>query len=113
MLLSYAVHRPHNVWESCSEVMIEDYMYHLSTCSNHANREHNIENSKNKRRSDVEKILPRNGKSLANFEGMPKPDTTYVSYDENALMNEEMEYDREDLARQLSHLIDQLRDDQK
>ncbi|CAH9066578.1 unnamed protein product [Cuscuta epithymum] len=44
---------------------------------------------------------------------MPKSDASYVSYVENALINEEMRYDTKDLARLLPHLIDQLTDEQK
>ncbi|CAF2133672.1 unnamed protein product, partial [Brassica napus] len=95
MLLSGSLSMPKLVWESCTDILSEDVLY--------------IERKK----LLIEKILRSKNSSLAKWETMPKPVFIDHSVYDNNLLQEELNYAREELRGQHDEWITQLTDEQR
>ncbi|CAG7866070.1 unnamed protein product [Brassica rapa] len=95
MLLSGSLSMPKLVWESCTDILSEDVLY--------------IERKK----LLIEKILRSKNSSLAKWETMPKPVFIDHSVYDNNLLQEELNYAREELRGQHDEWITQLTHEQR
>lgn len=68
---------------------------------------------KNYTLAEIEKILKHSGKSLKDFEGMPYPESGFLTNGRNIMLMKELNYDRVKMANEFTNLIQQLNNEQK
>ncbi|XP_073110900.1 uncharacterized protein [Elaeis guineensis] len=62
---------------------------------------------------EIENLLQRNERSLADFESMPYPDINRAQKGSNKLMHDELSYNRSILVEELQYLLNSLIDEQR
>ncbi|XP_051141165.1 uncharacterized protein LOC127258388 [Andrographis paniculata] len=113
MLMFYELTNPVNLWEQHWRSMVDDLLYNLRRESRNDVPVCDMD-LKDWGLQEIELILSKNGRSLADFPPMPQPSSRSFSYLSNRLIREELDYNASN-EKQLFHSlhaglnIDQLR----
>ena len=62
---------------------------------------------------EIERLLKENDKSLTDFRGMPKPDTSVLQEISNTVLREELNYDTAKEAGEHEKIFTTMNDDQR
>ncbi|XP_076893888.1 uncharacterized protein LOC143546019 [Bidens hawaiensis] len=100
MLITYSLSRPHFVWESTWQLLVDGLIL-------------NEEQLKNLALLEIENFLISNNSSLRRYKQMPFPDMETISRETNPLMVEELSYDTETMNNEFNNLFDSLTDKQR
>ncbi|CAH9063416.1 unnamed protein product [Cuscuta europaea] len=110
-LLIKNLHSPLHVWTNCWKLLADDFLHGPGN----PNITYIVSESEaqDKALQRIEEILKRNGRTLADFEGMPVVEHIDDGRVVDALVREEMQYDKEELSSQLMQLLPSLTTEQK
>ncbi|XP_076908312.1 uncharacterized protein LOC143565126 [Bidens hawaiensis] len=113
MLITYSLSRPHFVWESTWQLLVDGILYKQQKDQNNPGLILKEEQLKNLAHLEIEIFLICNNSSLRKHQQMSFPDTETVSRATNPLMVEELSYDTETMNNEFNHLFDSLTDEQR
>ncbi|XP_076934857.1 uncharacterized protein LOC143601293 [Bidens hawaiensis] len=113
MLITYSLSRPHFVWESTWQLLVDGILYKQQKDQNNPGLILNEEQLKNLALLEIENFLICNNSSLRRHQQMPFPDIETISRATNSLMVEELSYDTETMNNEFNHLFDSLTDEQR
>ncbi|XP_076931995.1 uncharacterized protein LOC143597361 [Bidens hawaiensis] len=113
MLITYSLSRPHFVWESTWQLLVDCILYKQQKDQNNPGLILNEEQLKNLALLEIENFLICNNSSLRRHQQMPFPDIETISRATNPLMVEDLSYDTETMNNEFNHLFDSLTDEQR
>ncbi|XP_076906895.1 ATP-dependent DNA helicase RRM3-like [Bidens hawaiensis] len=113
MLITYSLSRPHFVWESTWQLLVDGIQYKQQKDQNNPGLILNEEQLKNLALLEIENFLISNNSSLRRYKQMPFPDMEKISRATNPLMVEELSYDTETMNNEFNNLFDSLTDEQR
>ncbi|XP_076918409.1 uncharacterized protein LOC143578824 [Bidens hawaiensis] len=100
ILITYSLSRPHFVWESTWQLLVDGLIL-------------NEQQLKNLALLEIENLLISNNSSFRRYQQMPFPDMETISRATNPLMVEELSYDTETMNYEFNNLFDSLTDEQQ
>ncbi|XP_048634098.1 uncharacterized protein LOC106404100 [Brassica napus] len=113
MLLSGCLSTPKLVWEATTDILSEDILYIERKKRHNPGLIMTEEEILNCTLVMIENILQSKNSSLANWESMPKPIHTSQVFDDNQLLQQELNYDRDELQIKHDEWLRMLTDEQK
>ncbi|XP_024014486.1 uncharacterized protein LOC112088437 [Eutrema salsugineum] len=113
MLLTDCLINLGGVWEETWHLLSEDIVYRRRSVENNPDLTLDDQQLKNLTLDDVESILRSNGSSLANYDGMPIPDSTNHNPAINRLLFDERNYDKAEMAAIHDSMLPGLTDEQR
>ncbi|XP_076934739.1 uncharacterized protein LOC143601132 [Bidens hawaiensis] len=113
MLITYSLSRPHFVWESTWQLLVDGILYKQQKDQNNPGLILNEEQLKNLALLEIEIFLICNNSSLRRHQQMPFQDIETISRAINPLMVEELSYDTNTMNNEFNHLFDSLTDEQR
>ncbi|XP_077221930.1 uncharacterized protein LOC143855742 [Tasmannia lanceolata] len=113
LLLFCEIANPFELWERNWQLLSDDIQYRQRHVFGHAQLELDEYQIQSYTLFEIEIILMRNGKSLADYKPLPMPDVALLSQLNNRLIREETLYDREQLKIEHNELYSGLNSDQR
>ncbi|CAN6996364.1 unnamed protein product, partial [Brassica rapa subsp. trilocularis] len=113
MLLSGCLSTPKLVWEATKDLLSEDVLYNERKRRRYPGLILSEEEILNCTLIMIENILRSKNSSLNNWETMPKPVDNLNSFSENLLLQEELNYPKDELRLQHDEWIGKLTDEQR
>ncbi|XP_076949931.1 uncharacterized protein LOC143622751 [Bidens hawaiensis] len=113
MLITYSLSRPHFVWESTWELLVDGILFKQQKDQNNPGLILNEEQLKNLALMEIENFLISNNSSLRRYQQMSFPDMETISRATNLLMVEELSYDTETMNNEFNNLFDSLTEEQR
>ncbi|XP_076932558.1 uncharacterized protein LOC143598148 [Bidens hawaiensis] len=113
MLITYSLSRPHFVWESTWQLLVDGILYKQQKDHNNPELSLNEEQLKNLTLLEIENFFVPNNSTLRKYKEMPFPDKDSISRATNPLMVEELSYDTETMSNEFNHLFNSLTDEQQ
>ncbi|KAF8077513.1 hypothetical protein N665_1031s0003 [Sinapis alba] len=111
MLLSCSLSMPKLVWESTKDILSEDVLYMERKKRKYPDLILSEEEVMNATLVLIEKILRSKNSSLSNWDAMPKPVYIDQSFNDNNLLQGDLNYPREELRLQDNQWVPQLTDE--
>ncbi|GJY00786.1 ATP-dependent DNA helicase PIF1-like protein [Tanacetum coccineum] len=93
MLLFCDVSRPLHLWEQTWELLSEDILRKKQKLFRHPNLQLTDDQIKNYCLMEIEVLLNRNGRSLTDFQELPRPNPALLTQIDNRLIREAMDFD--------------------
>ncbi|XP_022030895.2 uncharacterized protein LOC110931830 [Helianthus annuus] len=112
MLLFCEVNRPAHLWAQNWEILSDDILYMKRRHFMFPGLHLSDDQLKNYCLIELNELLEKNGKSLADFTDMPQPDTSLLDKMHNRLIREEMSYNRKQLTDEHGQLYASLNTEQ-
>ncbi|KAL0847213.1 hypothetical protein Bca101_020459 [Brassica carinata] len=112
MLISDCLTEPELVWNLTLEHLTEDILYQQKKKHNNLALTLTEDQLKNIALTKIQRLLQTSGRSLSDWDKMPKPDD-YKSYDGNRLVDDELRYDQEEQRKEQQRLLTVITDEQR
>ncbi|GKF09184.1 ATP-dependent DNA helicase PIF1-like protein, partial [Tanacetum coccineum] len=93
MLLFCDVNGPLKLWEQTWELLLEDILRRKRKLFKYPNLQLTGEQIRNYCLVEIETLLNRKGRSLANFQELPRPNPTLLTHMDNRLIREALDFD--------------------
>ncbi|XP_076882563.1 uncharacterized protein LOC143531060 [Bidens hawaiensis] len=111
MLITYNLSKPHFVWESTWQLLVDGILYKQQKDQNNPGLILNEEQLKNLALLEIENFLICNNSSFRRYQQMSFPDMETISIATNPLMVEELSYDTETMNNEFNYMFDSLTDE--
>ncbi|PWA88718.1 hypothetical protein CTI12_AA117280 [Artemisia annua] len=96
------MHKPLQLWEENWEVLSEDILHNKRKVFNYPELELTEEKIKNYCLIEIQHLLNRNGRNLADFPDLPRPDPRLLTNLDNRLIREALDFDAKLTANELN-----------
>ncbi|KAL1225085.1 hypothetical protein V5N11_019217 [Cardamine amara subsp. amara] len=113
MLLSGTLTKPELVWEKTWNILSEDIQDKKRSDWKKPALKLSADQLKNYTLVELQKLLRRNGSSLARFVKMPMADENFGAEDENLMLHDERNYNQEEMLKDLNDNLCKLTEEQK
>ncbi|KAM3685737.1 hypothetical protein ACB098_11G143300 [Castanea mollissima] len=113
MLIFCDVADPYKLWISNWQLLSEDILHRQRTVLQYDNLHLEDFQLQNYALCEIEQILIKSGRSLHEFETIPYPNTLLLRQNNNRVLQEELDYDRNSLAAEHIKLLAGLNIDQR
>ena len=113
ILLFCDLSSPHRLWDQTWEAISEDILYKKRKQFRYPALELTEEQIQNYCLVELQELLHKNGKSLSDFEDLPKPDPTLITNMDNRLIRDELSYNMKQLKEEHEKLHASLNPDQR
>ncbi|RID68698.1 hypothetical protein BRARA_C00841, partial [Brassica rapa] len=113
ILIYCEVGNPPKLWDHVWNILAEDILYMKQREFNFPGLILQDEELKQYTLMEIERLLKENDKSLADFPGMPKPNSSVLQEISNTVLRHELNYDREKEAAEHEILFSTMNEDQK
>ncbi|XP_040248155.1 uncharacterized protein [Aegilops tauschii subsp. strangulata] len=104
---------PKNMWESCWEVLSEDMEYRQRKLLNHPTLCLTASQKQGNTLVEIEKLMRQAGKTLKEYPGIELPDSSEIKELGNRLLNEEINYNKEEQKEEHSRIFGSLNSEQR
>ncbi|XP_050256589.1 uncharacterized protein LOC126702031 [Quercus robur] len=113
LLLFCEVTNPHALWMANWELLSDDILYRQKCLLMYDNLHLTEEQIQNHALFEIEQILVKSGRSLKEFDGIKYPNVSTIRENNNRLLQEELDFDRLELAAEHKKLLNELNADQR
>lgn len=113
LLFSNCISRPEVVWEKTWNLLAEDILHKQKNILQYKDLELSDEQLKSYTLVEIEKLLQSNGKTLRDYPTLPFPNLIIIEEGKNRFIQDELCYDRINLARDHKTLLFSLNNEQR
>jgi hypothetical protein len=113
LLMFCEVSDPHGLWVANWELLSDDILYRQKRILMYEHIQLTDEQLQNHALFEIEQILAKSGRSLKEFDGMRYPNMSAIRENRNRLLQEELDFDRVDLATKHLSLLNGLNVEQR
>jgi hypothetical protein len=113
LLMFCEVSDPHGLWVANWELLSDDILYRQKRILMYEHIQLTDEQLQNHALFEIEQILAKSGRSLKEFDGMRYPNMSAIRENRNRLLQEELDFDRVDLAAKHLSLLNGLNVEQR